>query len=212
MMLSAATSTISVRIRNITLRSTSSAPKKVRLRCRQSVMQDRPARRLLDGGAGLVDPVGIVEIDLDQLHVVLAVEVVLRLGQRHEDEGGVELRHADLEDRLHRIALDARRGAEGRRGAARRDEREGVAGLQRQGFGEAPADGDALARSSKSSSVPCRMLPAMCSILRRSSGADAAHQHAAAVILRRAEGLPFHQRDGALDAGHGRDALAATSA
>ena len=37
-MLSAATSTIRVRIRNITLRSTWSALKKVALRCRQSIM------------------------------------------------------------------------------------------------------------------------------------------------------------------------------
>ena len=38
-MLSAATSTISVRIRNITLRSTCSALKKVALRWRQSIMK-----------------------------------------------------------------------------------------------------------------------------------------------------------------------------
>ena len=37
-MLSAATSTISVRIRNITLRSTWSALKNVALRCRQSII------------------------------------------------------------------------------------------------------------------------------------------------------------------------------
>ena len=39
MMLSAATSTISVRIKNITLRSTCSALKKVALRWRQSIMK-----------------------------------------------------------------------------------------------------------------------------------------------------------------------------
>ena len=38
-MLSAATSTIKVRIRNITLRSTCNALKKVALRCRQSIMK-----------------------------------------------------------------------------------------------------------------------------------------------------------------------------
>ena len=38
-MLNAATSTISVRIRNITLRSTCSALKNVALRCRQSIMK-----------------------------------------------------------------------------------------------------------------------------------------------------------------------------
>ncbi len=38
-MLNAATSTISVRIRNITLRSTCSALKNVELRCRQSTMK-----------------------------------------------------------------------------------------------------------------------------------------------------------------------------
>ena len=45
-MLSAATSTISVRIRNMTLRSTCSALKKVALRWRQSIDEDRPSGRL----------------------------------------------------------------------------------------------------------------------------------------------------------------------
>ena len=71
MMLSAATSTISVRIRNITLRSTSSAPKKVRLRCRQSVIRIGRSAASSIGGAQRVDMVGIVEIDLDRRsHVV----------------------------------------------------------------------------------------------------------------------------------------------
>ena len=81
--------------------------------------QDRPLGRLLDRRARLVDPVGVVEEDLDDVHVAVAVEVGLRLGERHVDEGRVELRHADLEDGDDRIALDARRGAEGRRRAAR---------------------------------------------------------------------------------------------
>ena len=49
MILSAATSTISVRIRNITLRSTCSALKKVELRCRQSTRKiGRPAASVTD--------------------------------------------------------------------------------------------------------------------------------------------------------------------
>ena len=52
-------------------------------------------------------------------------------------------------------------GVEAPRG---RDERERVAGLERQRFREAPADGDAAARRRNSPSVPCRRLPAIDSI------------------------------------------------
>ena len=106
-----------------------------------------------------------------------------------------------------RIALDARRRAERRRGAARRDERDGVAGLERQRLRPAAGRWRRRSPSSKSSSVPCRMLPAICSILLQVLGAHAAHQHAAAAILRRAERLPLHQRNGALDARHRGDAV-----
>ena len=57
------------------------------------------------------------------VHVAVAVEIGLGLGERHVDEGAVELGHADLEDRLDRIGLDARRGAEGRSDQAARTDR-----------------------------------------------------------------------------------------
>ncbi len=46
-----------------------------------------------------VDLVGVVDIDLDDVGLAVEIEIVLRLGERHEDEGAVEGRHADLEDR-----------------------------------------------------------------------------------------------------------------
>ena len=65
MMLSAATSTISIRMRNITLRSTSSTPKKVLLRCRQSdSMIGRSIASSIACAHG-VDAVGMVDEDLD---------------------------------------------------------------------------------------------------------------------------------------------------
>ena len=66
MMLSAATSTISVRMRNITLRSTSRAREEGAVALAPVGQDDRPPGRLLDRRARLVDPVGIVEIDLDR--------------------------------------------------------------------------------------------------------------------------------------------------
>ena len=144
MMLSAATSTISVRIRNITLRSTWSALKKVALRWRQSIMKIGRAGRLGDELAVTVDPVGIVGVDLDRGHVAGAVEIGLRLGQRHEHEGGVVFRHADLEHRGDLVGLDARRRAHRRHRAARRHQRDVVAGAQRQLIGQPAADHHAL--------------------------------------------------------------------
>ena len=77
MMFSAATSTISVRMMNITLRSTLSASKKVSLRWRQSVMMiGRPAR--VDQRADVVHLVGIVDEGLDDGDLVLLVEKGLR--------------------------------------------------------------------------------------------------------------------------------------
>ena len=143
-MLNAATSTISVRIRNITLRSTWSALKNVALRCRQSTMKiGRPAASVTDLRKS-IDLVRIVGIDLDRGDVVGAIEIGLRLGQRHEHEGGVVFRHADLEHRRDLVGLDARRRAHRRHGAARRDQRHAVAGAQRELIGEPPADHHAL--------------------------------------------------------------------
>ena len=79
MMLSAATSTISVRIMNITLRSTCRAEKKVWLRWRQSVMKIcRPAAFSIFGRNSSII-VGIVDEQLDRLHDAFGVEIELRL-------------------------------------------------------------------------------------------------------------------------------------
>ncbi len=143
-MLSAATSTIRVRIRNITLRSTCSALKNVALRWRQSIMKIGRCAASVTSLAVAVDPVGIVGIDLDRGDVAGAVEIGLRLRQRHEHEGGVVFRHADLEHRRDLVDLDARRGAHRRHRAARRDQRDVVAGAQRELIGEPAPDRDAL--------------------------------------------------------------------
>src|SRR5262249_53689480 len=59
--------------------------------------KDRPAGGLGDELAVGVDLIGIVDIDLDGGHIAGAVEIGLRLRERHEHEGGIVLRHADFE-------------------------------------------------------------------------------------------------------------------
>ena len=102
--LSVATSTISVKIMNMTLRSTCSALKKTELRCRQSIMKmDRPAASVISGRS-CADLFRIFGIDLDRGHVTGAIEIGLRFGQRHEHDGRIVFRHADLEYRGDLIA------------------------------------------------------------------------------------------------------------
>ena len=114
MMLSAATSTISVRMANITLLSTASTSKKLRLSWRQSVSIIGRCCAGSIASPHRVHVVGIGDIDLDDVGLAVVVEEGLRLGERHEDEGVVEGRHADLEDRGDRIGLHPRRDAERR--------------------------------------------------------------------------------------------------
>ena len=61
--------------------------------------EDRAAGRFGDEPAVAVDLVRLVDIDLDGGDVAGAVEIGLRLGQRHEHEGGVVFRHADSRTR-----------------------------------------------------------------------------------------------------------------
>ncbi len=142
-MLSAATSTISIRIRNITLRSTSSTPKNVLLRCRQSDSDDRPLDGLVDGACRAVDRRRAARGTPRWPSRRRPVEEALRLGERHIDEARVELRHADLEHRHDGIALDARRDAERRLRALGRGQRQRVAGTDEELLGQPPPDGDA---------------------------------------------------------------------
>jgi hypothetical protein len=55
------------------------------------------SRRLGHGLAEDVDPVGIGREDFDRSHIIGAVEIGLRFGERHKDETGVILRHSDFE-------------------------------------------------------------------------------------------------------------------
>ena len=73
--LSAATSTIRVRIRNMTLRSTSSALKKVALRWRQSIMWIGRCAAALTSLRKSVDVIGIVGVDLDGGHVAVRLRL-----------------------------------------------------------------------------------------------------------------------------------------
>ena len=130
----------------------------------------RPLGGHLDRLARLVDAVGVVEEDLDHGDVVLAVEIGLRLLERHEDEGGVELGHAELEDGVDLVSFDPGNDAERPLRALRRRERDGVADLQREVLGEALADRDAAVPWLKSLRLPWRTLPETASILPRSSG------------------------------------------
>src|SRR5262249_1914991 len=104
---------------------------------------ERPLRHRVDRLAHLVDILGIVEKNLEKRDVALAIEVVHRLFQRQVDEALVELRHADLEYGDDWISLLARLYPERRHGAARRDECQGVAGVQAKCIGDLAADGDA---------------------------------------------------------------------
>ena len=92
MMLSAATSTISVRMMNITLRSTFSALKNVSLRCRQSVMMiGRPAASsILRRVASILS--GSLRNHFDDADFAVLVEIGLRLSQRQIDEHAVKFR------------------------------------------------------------------------------------------------------------------------
>ena len=79
MMFSAATSTISVRMMNMTLRSIFSASKKLLLRSRQSVMIIGRPTTALELAAHLVHIVGLVDQDLDDARLIVLVEEGLRL-------------------------------------------------------------------------------------------------------------------------------------
>ena len=143
MMLSAATRMIIVSTRNITLRSTASALKKVGLRSFQVVTAMPCARRVHDGQEHVLHLVGVLDHHLDLVHALLGDEIILRLGERHVDDVLVVVRHADLEDRHDRIVADARRGAEDRLGPFRRDDGDARAEPQLVPPGHALADGDA---------------------------------------------------------------------
>src|SRR5205823_1733950 len=88
--------------------------------------------------------IGVGGEDLDRGDIIVAVEIGLRFGKWHEHHARVIFRHADLEHGRYLVRLDARRRTHRRHGAARRYQRDAVAGVQRQLIGKSAADGDAL--------------------------------------------------------------------
>ena len=146
MMLNAATSTITDRMMNIMLRSTSSTVKKLSLRCRQSEKCSDGSLTCAHGRHLLGHRLRVGHQHLQHVDRIALVEEALGVRQRHEDHAAVVLRHAHLEDGQHLVGLDARRRAERRRGAARRHQRDGIADVDAQRVGEPRADGDAFLR------------------------------------------------------------------
>ena len=96
MMFSAATSTISDRMMNITLRSTASTLKNVSLRWRQSLTVIVGPAGVLDQLVVAVDIFGIVDDDFDDVRLAVLRKIFLRLRQRHEDHHAVVLGHAEV--------------------------------------------------------------------------------------------------------------------
>ena len=80
-------------------------------------------------GDELADLVGGIEHHFEHRDAVGLVEIALRLVERHEQDARVVFRHADLEDRHHRIALHPGRRAERGGGATRGEQRDLVADL-----------------------------------------------------------------------------------
>ena len=155
--------------------------------------EDRPLRGLGDELPEARDLVGIVGVDLDRGDVAGAVEIGLRLGQRHEHEGGVVFRHADLEHGGDLVGLDARRRAHRRHRAARRHQRDAVAGAQRELVGEPPADHDALPLVEAFQRALLDVAGDRGELV-EVGAADAAHQHARGVERRRGQRLAFDDR------------------
>src|SRR5262249_15351682 len=108
--------------------------------------EDRPAGGLAHLAAELIDPIGIGGVDLDAVDAFAAVEIGLRLGQRHEYDTEVVFGHAYLEHRGGVVRLDARGRAHGGDRAARRDHGYAVASVHRELLSEAPADREPLPR------------------------------------------------------------------
>ena len=155
--------------------------------------EDRAAGCFGDEPAVTVDLVRLVDIYLDGGDVAGAVEIGLRLGQRHEHERGIVFRHADFENGGDLVRLDARRRAHRRHRAARSHQRDAVAHAQRQLIGQPPPDRHALPGVEAFE----RALPDVVGDggqLGEIGGAHAAHQHARRIERRGRQRLPLHDR------------------
>ncbi len=153
-MFSAATRMIKVRIRNITLRSTVQRLEEAGIGVLPGDQSRAVARGLGQARQHGEIIVGIGDHHFDAADAAFGVEEKLRFLQRHEDEAGVVLRHADAEGARHRIGLDPGRGAEGRDIALGRDQGDGAAGMQMPSFWARPAPMITWSPRRKPSSAP----------------------------------------------------------
>ncbi len=141
--LKAATSTISVRIRNITFCSTWTAPKKLLLLCVQSTTRTGwSASSVRICAADTLHPLGVAHADLDLRGRPWLLEEHLGGGHRQEHEGAVVVVHTGLEDRHHRVGAHPRHGAERGGRTLGRDQRELRADVESEALGQRQADGD----------------------------------------------------------------------
>ena len=136
------------------------------------------------------------------MHGIADVEEGLRLLQRHEGDRAVIFRHAHLENRRYRIPFHSGRSSEGRRCAARRENRYFSAHKDIQRVGK-PRSNDDPARL-----VEVRKRP-VADVARdgfqgvQILGSQAAHDDAGRIGLRRNHHLPFDHRQREFHAGHG---------
>ena len=179
--------------------STCKVSKNVLLRWRQSVIISGREMALSMSTRKASISLGIVDEGLDDRDLVVLVEKRLRLRQRHIDEEIVEFRHADLEDRDDRIALDARRDAEGRLGAFGDQETDLVADAHAERVGEALTDGDA-ASLVEAARAPLAQIAGDAGQVREIVLAHAAREHARLTELRGDASRALDHRNGGLDA------------
>ena len=152
------------------------------------------------------DVLGVLDDHLEHVHGIALVEEALRLGQRHEDHAAVELGHAHLVERSDLVGLDARRGAEGRRGAPRRHQGDAVADVDAQELREAHADGDAVLAVEAVQSTGTDVLGDQRQRL-QALLAQAAHLAAERLRGRGRDDLSLDQGHGVLDAGDSLQSL-----
>ena len=133
--------------------------------------------------------------DFDRAHVIGAIEIGLRLGKRQKDHHGIIFRHVDAEHCRDLVRLDTRRNVPRRHGSARRDQRDVVAGTQRQLIGKPASDGDPL------SPLKCTERALLDVVGDRGElveiiGTNAANEHARGIVRRRCQRRTVHHGNG----------------
>ena len=144
---------------------------------------------------------GIIRIDFDGGHVAGSIEIGLRFGERHEHEGGVVFRHADLEHCGDLVCFNARRGPHRGDRAARGNKSDAVARPQRQLVGKPASDCNPLPLVEALK----RALPDVVGDrrqLQQIGGANPAREDACGAERRGCKRLAFDNGRGELDAVH----------